>query len=602
MKKPMAPKGFFHKLLLVDLSSSSFREETISPDLTKRFLGGKGLGTFLLLKYNPQGVDPFSSQNHIVFTTGFATNTVLPGSSRCGVYTKSPQTGFYSESYSGGKIPEAFSRTGYDALVISGAAERPVFLEISEGAAKFHSADHLWGTETYRAEDCLREEIHREGASALVIGPAGENKVRFANLATDYWRSAGRTGIGAILGAKKVKGIIFHGTRRRPIFRENDLKALQKEILARLAANPRAKALTEFGTSGLVSIMNTIGGFPTRYWSQGKLDGWEEISAESLREHCHLESRSCPRCSLGCGKTATVLNGKYAGLKVGGPAYQTISAFGGLCMIRSIEEIIFLNDLCDRLGMDTITAGNLCAFTIEASLRKAVSEKLDYGDTEGIANLLEKTANRVGIGNDLAEGIQFVSKKWGMEEHAIHVKGLEPPGYDPRALRTMGLSYALADRGACHSRASLYIPELRGEINPEKTEGRVRELIDHEDWLTIFDSIILCRFYSDFIDWKDLERIVYSITGDSPEKHDLQRIAQSITDLVRQYNVREGMSKKDDFLPKRFFKEILGNGKRIYAEEDFSAMINAYYEARGWDANGNPPPSPGGDDPGLIKS
>jgi len=587
--RPMALKGFFNKLLFIDLTSGSFREESIPEDLSGTFLGGKGLGSYLLRQYNPPSVDPLSPQNCIIFTTGLGTDTALPGSSRYGVYTKSPQTGIYSESYSGGKIAQAFSRTGYDAVVISGASEQPIFLEIFEGGARIHPAGQLWGMETYQAEDSLKKAISQKGAGALVIGPAGENQVRFAILATDYWRSAGRTGVGAILGAKKVKGIIFHGNQRRPVAKENELRAFRKEILARVRKDPKAKSLTEFGTSSLVSIMNIIGGFPTRYWSKGRLDGWEKISAESLLERCHVESRSCPACSLKCGKTSTVKHGKYRGLKVGGPDYQTINAFGGLCMITSIEEIIYLNDLCDRLGMDTITAGNLCAFAIEASLRGIITEKLEYGNAESISKLLRKIAYKEGVGIDLAGGINFVAKKWRLEELAVHVKGLEPPGYDPRALRKMGLAYAMADRGACHSRSGLYIPELRGEINAEKAEGEAKELIDYEDRLTIFDSIILCRFYSDFIGWKELEIIINLITGESLKKHHLKQIAQAITNLVRQYNIQEGLSRKDDYLPKRFFRETLGDGKSIYTEEEFGNMIDEYYKARGWDPQGNPP-------------
>ena len=578
--------------MFIDLTLQSVQEEPIPEAVTRTFLGGKGLGSFLLLRHNAPQVDPLSPQNCLIFATGCGTDTPLPGSSRYGVYTKSPQTGIYSESYSGGKIAQAFSRTGYDAVVVKGASEQPVFLEIFEGGARIRPAERFWGMETYQAEDSLKQAVKQKGAGVLVIGPAGENQVRFAILATDYWRSAGRTGAGAILGAKKVKGIIFHGNQRRPVFNERELKAFGKEILLKVREDPRVKSLKKFGTSSLVSIMNVIGGFPTRYWSEGSLEGWEEISAESLLERCHVESRSCPMCSLECGKVATVKKGKYGGIKVGGPDYQTINAFGGLCMIRSIEEIIYLNDLCDRLGMDTITAGNLCAFAIEASTRRAIPEKLEYGDVEGIAKLLRKIAFKEGIGLDLAEGIHFVAKKWGMEELAVHVKGLEPPGYDPRALKGMGLAYAMADRGACHSRSSLYIEELRGNLNVEKTEGKVHELIDHEDRLTIFDSIILCRFYIDLIGWKELGKILQLITGKSFKPPHLRRIAQSITNLVRQYNVQEGVSKKDDFLPKRFFKETLGKGKRLGTEEEFGQMVDEYYQARGWDARGHPPPLP----------
>jgi len=286
----------------------------------------------------------------------------------------------------------------------------------------------------------------------------------------------------------------------------------------------------------------------------------------------------------------TVLQGRHAGLKLEGPEYETIYAFGGLCLIDSIEEIAYLNDICDRLGMDTITAGNLCAFTIEAARRGKIDYKIDYGDIDAIAELLNKIARREHIGELLAQGILAAAKKWDLEDIAVHVKGLEPPGYDPRVLKGMGLGYATSDRGACHLRATFYKPELSGMIDPDVIEGKAELFVDFEDRLTIFDTLILCRFYRDFYPWEELEQIIYSVTGSKTNKKVLKSIASGITNLVRNFNIREGLKLEDDQLPKRLYKESLKTGHKI-KQEDLEFMRTDYYRLRGWDQTGRPPAS-----------
>lgn len=261
-------------------------------------------------------------------------------------------------------------------------------------------------------------------------------------------------------------------------------------------------------------------------------------------------------------------------------------------MINSIEEIIYLNDICDRLGMDTISAGNLAAFTIEASKRGAIDEKLDYGDVDGIARLLEKIAFREGIGAILSQGIVEASKAWGLEDFAVHVKGLEPAGYEPRVLKGMGLSYATSDRGACHLRATFYKSELSGRVDPDQIRGKAKIFVEDEDRMTLFDTLILCRFFKDLIDWDDLELLVRSITGMDLDKRGLRQIAANVSNAARWFNIREGITRADDRLPKRFFQETLGKNKKIFREKDLNRMLDEYYESRGWDNQGNPPPLP----------
>ena len=574
-------KGFFNQLLRIDLSKQKSTVEPIPESILRSYLGGKGLGSYLLLKENPPHIDPFSPDNHLIFTLGPLADTPFYGSSRYAVFTKSPQTGIYSESYSGGKITLSLSRTGYDAIIIEGKSNHPVFLEISDKEVLFHSALKLWGKETYEAEEAILKKVDKD-SGALVIGPAGENLVKFAIIESEHGRSLGRAGIGAVMGSKKLKGIAFHGKKRREIADLPSLKSLAQEFKDRVKDNQTVHIYKKYGTPMLVSIMNTIGAFPTQYWSKGTLEGWEDISAESLMEHCRVSSIACPHCFMACGKISEVKQGRHQGLRIRGPEYETIYAFGGLCMVKSIEEIIYLNDLCDRLGMDTITAGNLAAFAIEASKGKKIKDNLQYGDVDGIAEILTKIAYRKGVGRILSEGVRYAAKVWEMEEKAIHVKGLEPAGFDPRVLKGMGLAYATSDRGACHLRATFYKSELSGQINPDQVKGKAKLFVDYEDKMTLFDALILCRFYRDLITWKDLQEIIQSACGLSLKKKNLKTIASQIINLARTFNQREGLTKKEDKLPRRFFREVLQETGKTIHPQDLEVMLKEYYQLRGW--------------------
>lgn len=580
-------RGFFGRLLRIDLSNQTHRVEAISDSVFRRYLGGKGLATHLLLEQNPVGVDPLSEENHLIFALGPVTDTPVAGSSRYGVFTKSPLTGFYSESYSGGKTAEPMSRAGYDAIILYGKSPRPVFLEITDKVVSFHDAASLWGKGAYETEDAVLEAVGVKGAKAVVIGPAGENLVRFALIANDYWRSAGRTGVGAVMGSKSVKAIVFHGEAKRSVAHEDLVEDFRKKTLAKAKDNPGVAAYKNLGTPMMVALLTPVASFPTRYWSQGRYEHWEKLTAETMNRRLGSKPRACSKCFMACGKLSKVQEGRHKGLKVEGPEYETIYSFGGLCMIDSIEEIAYLNDICDNLGMDTITAGNLAAFAIEASRRGKISDGLDYGDVDGIARLLHEIVEREGTGAVLAEGIRFASKEWGLEDIAIHVKGMEPAGYDPRSLKGMGLAFATSDRGACHLRTTFYKPELAGISPPDQMEGKAKIFVDFEDRLNIFDTMIFCRFYRDLYLWDDLSEVVEATTGMELGEEDLRKVACSISNATRTFNIREGLTWEDDTLPRRFFEEPLEEG-RILKREDFNRLLAEYYELRGWDQQGIP--------------
>jgi len=580
-------KGFFERILTIDLSNRESRSEPLDDDILRKTLGGKGLATHLLLEKNPPGVDPFGPENRLVLALGPVTDSALYGSCRHGVFAKSPQTGFLGHSYSGGKLAVPMSRTGYDAVVIEGSSERPVWLEITDREVRFHDASDLWGRDTYSTEDEIKRRLDSPKNGVMVIGPAGENRVRFAAVKNDHWRSAGRTGMGAVLGAKRVKAVAFHGKAARPHAHPDEIKAYAKDMLKRLNDHKVTHSYRNLGTPATMALLIDVGGFPTRYWSEGVLDRWEKINAESMKERLKVKPKACTTCFMACGKLGEVQEGRHKGLELEGPEYETLFAIGGLCLIGEIEEVVYLNDICDRAGLDTISAGNMAAFAIEASRRGRIDESLEYGDPDGIADLLRKIAKREGIGDLLAEGIRAAAAELDLEDIAIHVKGMEPAGYDPRALKGMGLAYAVSDRGACHMRCTIYKPELSGLIDPHQIEGKAEIFVDYEDRCTLHDCLILCRFFRDFYLWDELRDAVSLTTGLDLNKSELQKLAAQVSDNARRFNLREGLTAADDRLPKRFFDESLPDGQAV-TEKEMATLVGDYYRLRGWSAEGIP--------------
>jgi len=575
-------KGFFNKVLHINLENQSTQIEEIPDEIYCQFMGGKGLATYLLLRDLKPGLDPLDPDNILIFATGSLTDTFVFGSSRYGVFTKSPLTGLYLESYAGGDVAEFISRTGYDAIVLHKASRKPVFLEISDREVKFHDASHIWGMDTYAAEDAIRQELAFAKVGVAVIGPAGENLVRFALIENNYWRSIGRGGAGAVLGSKKVKGIAFYGTKKREVAHPDILMNFWKDIGKKGPQTATAILYKKFGTPMTVQATNSVGAFPTQYWAKGTFEKWKQISADALFEQCEVKAHACPKCFMACGKISKVKEGRHAGLTIEGPEYETIATIGGICLVDDIREIMYLNDICDRLGIDTITAGNLAGFTIEASRRKDIGYKLEYGDVDGIAQLFYMMARREGIGAILAEGVKHAAKVWNLEELAVHVKGMDPPGYEPRALKGMALAYATSDRGACHLRSTIYKAELSGAIPPEQVEGKARVFIDWEDRITIQDCFILCRFFRDLYLWDEYAILIKGSTGMELSRQEIQDLAGRVLNLAREFNLREGMKVAEDTLPPRLLSEkLLDSGKGITSEE-LSLMLKEYYSLRGW--------------------
>jgi len=585
--------GHYNRILTIDLTTRKSTIEEISDDILKTCFGGKGLATKLLLELNKPGIDPLSAENHLIFATGSFCGGRMWGGSRYGVFTKSPQTGFYTESYSGGKVPEAIDSTGFDAIILKGISEEPVVLSITPEGVNFHDGAPLWGMDSIEAEE-KAVELYTPDApegetylkpGAVSIGPAGENLVRFALIANDKWRCAGRTGAGTVMGSKRIKAIVFRGDRKREYADKEGVAQYANQFMKNNGQSPAVKAYKTMGTTMMVAVMNNADAFPTKYWSAGSADHWEKISGEKYREDHDVKAKACAKCFMACGRMATIKKGRHTGLQVEGPEYETLYSFGGLCMVDDVAEIAHLNDVCDRLGMDTISAGNLCGLAIEAYSRGKSGFKIEYGNVDQITTLLEMISAREGIGDDLAKGIIHVARKWDLEDIAIHVKGLEPAGYEPRTLKGMGLTYATSPRGACHLRTTFYKPELTNLIPADQIVDKAKMVIDYENRINIFDTLVLCRFYRDFYVWDELVAALRVVTGMPIDQDYLEAVAVRIADMTREFNIREGWKPEDDRLPKRFHKEALPSGNKLTSDE-MEYMLSDYYKLRGWTEDG----------------
>jgi aldehyde:ferredoxin oxidoreductase len=571
-------KGFFNRVLRIDATRQAFHYESLADDLLARTLGGKGLGTHLLSKENPPGVGPLDPENIFIIVTGPVTGTRMWSQSRFGVYSKSPATGGYGESYCGGTLAPKIKGCGVDAIIITGACGMLSFLVIDQSGVTFHDAVELAGADAFTAEAAILARSP-DGAGAMTIGPAGENTAVQACVKVDKWRSLGRGGMGAVLGSKRIKGIAFAGTQPCEVADPDLLKRIVKEIAAKGKASPGTKGYQDHGTIMQVSATNGQKCFPTHYWSAGVFDDWKTLSANYMHDHFEVKRNGCPNCFLQCTKSARVKAGRHEGLELDGPEFETVYAIGGLNGIRGLEEVAWLNVLCDKLGLDTMSAGNMTAFTIEASKQGKIDFQIDFDQPDKVGELMEMIAHRRGAGDLLARGIKPAAEALGLEDRAIHVKGLEPAGFDPRVFKGMGLSYAVAARGACHLRGTFYKAEQSGQIPPGQIEGKAELMIDYEDRCALFDSLILCRFFRDLIQWDELRQIIGATTGLSFTRDKLEILANSITQQSRAYNTREGILPDQDTLPDRFFNEPTREGATITREE-LEAMVADYNEIR----------------------
>ena len=586
--------GYCGKMLRVDLTSGRIWEQALAEDLLRRYIGGSGLAARFLYDETTPQTDPLGPDNLLIFMAGPLVGTRVPASNRFAVCARSPLTGLWGESDCGGRWGGELKRAGYDGIVVSGQAAHPVYLWVEDGRAELRDARHLWGLDTYELD---------LGAEVVCIGPAGERLVRYAAIMSGGkdGRAAGRCGLGAVMGAKRLKAIAVKGTGRIRAHDEEGLTRSLRELLPQI--KERTAGLHQYGTAGGLAIYERLGNLPLKNWRQGSWPQAEAISGVRMAETILTDTYACGGCPIGCGRVVEVREGPYAGVKGAGPEYETCAAMGSLCLIDDLSAIAKLNELCNRYGLDTISAGGVIAFAMEARERGLLEEGPAWGDAQGAIELLHKIARREGeLGWLLGEGVRRAAEKLGGRalDFAMHVKGLELPMHDPRAYFSVAVGYATSNRGACHLQAFshlfervLTMPELGyPEVLPrDQAEGKGEMVAKLQNLMALFDSLKLCKFVlfggvtlAPILTWFNC------VTGWDLDQDEFLRIGERIFNLKRLFNVRLGVSRKDDWLPLRLLVHRRGEGGAPDALPPLGSMLADYYAYRGWDEEGIPTP------------
>jgi len=578
------------KVVEVDLSKLTWRVEEVG---VRRFLGGRGLGSWLFYNLGGFSAEPFSPGNPLIIASGPLSGTRIPMATRAYAVFRSPLTGILGGSNIGGTLGSVMRWAGADAVVITGRADKPTYILIQDGRVEFRDASHLWGRDAIETEIELKKE-HGRGAAVLAVGPAGENLVRFASINHEYWRQFGRTGGGAVMGSKRLKAIVFVAGRREVETAKPD--ALDRWIREFLSTfMEKTAALREGGTLRLIDIGNPMGFFPAYYWTRLSLDSWESLSwSRKIKPEHFLRPEACLYCPAACHRP--VKSGKFG--VVVDLEYETVFAVGGLAAVKDVDWVIKINDLADRLGLDTISLGNVLAFAIVASKSGRLPVSLDWGDGEALAKLTEDIAFRRGVGNLLAEGVKRAAEEIGAVDIAVHVKGLEPAGYDPRVLKGMALNYAIGYRGADHLAAMAYALDIPGKfgsadyLGPEKVEA----VVHMENVAAAMDSLVLCKFGRDAYDvhlggrfYDIMAQLLTWVTGEEWKGADVKEVAERIVLLNRILNVKMGVDSRQDDLPAPLKKPLTFEGKvKKIDKKELKEALKHYYELRGWDENGVP--------------
>ncbi len=576
----MSQKGYFHRILVVDLSSGESKVWKPPEELWERFLGGKGVGLKILYDLG-LSFEPFSAESAIAFLTGPVTGSPIPASARsCAVFL-SPLTNSAVDSHAGGRFGPALRRLGLDGLVLLGRAEKPVYLEVLPDKAFLHPAEKLWGQGIFATEKALRER--HPGAEVASIGPAGENLVRFSCIGTAFWRQFGRGGAGAVLGAKKVKAIVVPpGSEKVPIADEPRFFELNKNLIEDLLSHPMRKKREELGTTMWIRMAQEAGFLPTRNFRECRFEGFEGITSQAMRRELSWEPRGCFNCPIRCGKLA-----RWDGFELEGPEYETTAFLGANLGIGEAKAVAYANWLCDDLGLDTISTGVVLSFALEAAERGLLSLPFRFGEAEGVFALIRAIAAREGIGDLLAEGTRIAAERLGPEAQyfAIQVGGMELSGVNPKGCASMGLSLATADF-ASHTRFWSATAEMQGALTLDSVPKFVKE---GQDEVAARNSLIVCDFLPFGFD--RLAPLFSALTGMEVTPEDLMEAGERIENLHRLINLARG--RREDTLPERFFFEPHEAGLfagRTFTRADFQRWLSEYYRLRGWDERGVPTP------------
>ncbi len=576
--------GFHGKVLEVDLKNSNVREIEIKKELIRKFVGGCGLGAALLYNKISANIPPLSPESPIAFLTGMFTG-LTPFSGRHAVVGRSPLTNLWGESTSGGFFGVAIKKAGIDGIIITGKAEKPVYLYIANGKVEFRNAKELWGKSTSETIEIINKETDKR-ARVACIGPAGENLVKYACIVNDTHRAAGRTGLGALMGSKNLKAIAVLGETGLPdVADEKSLKDYYGELLEKVASNPARELWHTYGTLMYTTQGYELGDTPSKYFTEGVFPAFK-ISGEAMLEKYEVKSEGCANCPVICGH-------RVRGVKM---EYESVSSLGSLCGVYDLDTILDAASYCNEAGLDVISAGVTVAFAMYLTEKGVLKDGIKFGDGKALLETLRSIVKREGLGNILAEGTRSAAKTFGVDpEEAANVKGLEIPMHDPRAFSMMALTYITSSRGACHLHSDYFTVDIAAAPVPElgvlptnrfdESEEKIKMQVIHQSAKEVWNSYILCML--GLININDAAKFQSAIMGEGVTPTDIAKIGERTYMLKRMINIRLGMRKEDEKLPQIVRKPLKKGGTKGYSP-NVEKMLDIYYKIRGLDEKGHP--------------
>jgi aldehyde:ferredoxin oxidoreductase len=594
--------GYAGRVLRVDLTTGKTRVEQLNVDIAKKYIGGIGLGMKLWLDNSKKGIDPFSPENPLVLALGPISGTMFPTAGNGHAFvSKSPATFGIGEAVAHGTFGAEMKRAGYDAVILTGKSEKPVYLWIDDDSVQLLDASHLMGKSPSETEDAIKDELGDYYVRVASIGLAGEKLSRIACILNDKTRAAGRTGLGAVMGSKNLKAIAVRGTRDIVPAKPDEFMDMVKEFHERMKG-PATQKYRTLGTAENVLVHNALYCMPTRNYNNAHFERADKVSGEVLNEKFVTKIIACNSCAMRCEHEVIVPEGPYKGTMTR-MEYETLWALGPNCGIDRLDAIIKGMELCNYYGMDAIGAGVIVGFAMDCYENGILSQEAlgvteaQFGNAEAMIQLLEKMGKREGIGDVLAEGVRIAGQKIdkGAEKLAQHIKGLEVTGYDLRCLKTAALGFAVSFRGADHNRHGAYAFDVKGKVDRLKAEkGRGKMVRDMEDTYALIDSFIVCKFSRGtyYKELEDMAKLYSLVTGYEMTAEELKKAGERINTVARVINIREGLGRKDDTLPWKVMNmPIPDDGPvkgAVVTQEELDLLLDDYYTARGWTLKGVP--------------
>jgi aldehyde:ferredoxin oxidoreductase len=606
--------GWAGRILRVDLSSGTVGAETLPLPLAASYLGQAGVNAKILYDAVAPGLDPFSPENPLIFGVGPLGGTMAPCSGRFTVTSKSPLTGIFGDSNCGGHWGPELKFAGFDHIIVTGRADRPVYLWIRDDRVEVRDARHLWGRTTWETEDLIKQELAQPTAQIASIGPAGENRVRIAGIISNLCRAAARTGLGAVMGSKNLKAVAVLGSRGVRVAQPARFGETVAECVEAIRKDPLYDVAVNFGTSAITGLAQLLGFLPTRNFRESTFEGAEDLRGEALLEEHVAKHKGCFNCPVSCSRYYRVTDGPYTGTAGEGPEYESIAALGSKCGNRDLPAILKANTLCNELGLDTISAGNAIAWAMEAYERSLLDcfpgEGPTWGDSAAVIECLRKIAGRRGLGDLLAEGAYRAAERVGGLDFVVHSKKMDYPAVDVRGTKGMALAFSISPRGGDHLKGlplyevapELYRADIREElgidVSPDywlRYDTKPDLIRWHEDWHCVVDSLGLCKLEGIAI--KPLKprhfaALFSAATGVELGIEEMRRAGERIWNLERMFGVREGIRRRDDYPPKRLLEEPISTGPSAgerLTREDYGRMLDEYYALRGWEAESGIP-------------